>query len=47
LTDIDDFAQVNEVYGRSFAAEPPARSTIQVAALPVGFRVEIEVIAAR
>jgi len=47
LTDIGDFVQVNEVYGRSFAAEPPARSTVQVAALPVGFQVEIEVIAAR
>jgi len=47
LTDIGDFAAVNEVYGNSFTGEPPARSTVQVGALPVGFRVEIEVIAAR
>ncbi len=47
LTDMGDFAAVNDVYGKSFAGDPPARSTIQVAALPVGFRVEIEVIAAR
>jgi len=47
LADINDFAAVNEVYGRFFTEEPPARSTIQVAALPVGFQVEIEVIAAR
>jgi 2-iminobutanoate/2-iminopropanoate deaminase len=47
LTDMGDFAVVNEAYGMPFTAEPPARSTIQVAALPVGFRVEIEVIAAR
>jgi 2-iminobutanoate/2-iminopropanoate deaminase len=47
LADIADFATVNEVYGRSFTGEPPARSTFQVAALPVGFRVEIETIAAR
>jgi len=47
LTDIGDFGAVNEVYGGFFAGEPPARSTFQVAALPVGFRVEIEVIAAR
>jgi 2-iminobutanoate/2-iminopropanoate deaminase len=47
LTDMGDFAAVNEVYGRFFTSAPPARSTIQVAALPVGFRVEIEVLAAR
>jgi 2-iminobutanoate/2-iminopropanoate deaminase len=47
LADIGDFAAVNEAYGRYFTADPPARSTYQVAALPVGFRVEIEVIAAR
>ena len=38
---------VNEVYGRFFDHEPPARSTVEVANLPVGFRVEIEVVAAR
>lgn len=47
LLDIADFAAVNEVYGRCFAGPPPARSTFQVAALPAGFKVEIEVVAAR
>jgi len=47
LTDIGDFGVVNEAYGRVFTGEPPARSTFQVGALPVGFQVEIEVIAAR
>lgn len=47
LTDIADFGAVNEVYGGFFTGAPPARSTIQVAALPAGFRVEIEVVAAR
>ena len=45
LTDINDFAQVNQVYGSFFAAEPPARSTVQVAALPLGAKVEIEMVA--
>ena len=47
LTDIGDFAAVNEVYRGYFGEAPPARSTVQVAALPGGFRVEIEAIAAR
>ncbi len=47
LADMADFVKVNEVYARSFGGEPPARSTVQVAALPVGFQVEIEVSAAR
>lgn len=47
LTDIADFAAVNEVYRECFGEAPPARSTIQVAALPGGFRVEIEAVAAR
>lgn len=47
LIDIAEFAAVNEVYGRFFTGPPPARSTFQVAALPVGFKVEIEVTAAR
>ena len=47
LVDIDDFATVNEVYATYFGDEPPARSTVAVAALPGGFLVEIEVIAAR
>jgi 2-iminobutanoate/2-iminopropanoate deaminase len=47
LADIDDFARVNEVY-RSFFSEPfPARTTIQAARLPLGIRVEVDVIAAR
>lgn len=45
LVDLADFAKVNEVYGSYFDAAPPARSTIQVAALPKGARVEIEAIA--
>ena len=47
LMDIEDFVAVNEMYGKVFMDEPPARSTFQVAGLPVGFNVEIEVIAAR
>jgi len=47
LVDLADFAAVNERYGKRFPAEPPARSTVQVAALPRGARVEIEVIAHR
>src|SRR5207249_1566711 len=45
LTDLGDFQTVNEVYGSYFKQDPPARSTIQVAALPKGANVEIEVIA--
>jgi 2-iminobutanoate/2-iminopropanoate deaminase len=45
LTDLGDFAKVNEVYGRSFTGEPPARATVQVAALPRGSKVEIDAIA--
>lgn len=47
LTDMNDFATVNEVYGKVFTGEPPARSTVAVAALPKGLNVEIEVIARR
>lgn len=47
LADIDDFAVVNEVYGSFFDSDPPARSTFQAGALPGGFLVEIEVVAAR
>jgi 2-iminobutanoate/2-iminopropanoate deaminase len=47
LADIADFATVNEVYGRFMPDPPPARSTVQVAALPKGGRVEIEAIARR
>ncbi|HEX8821879.1 MAG TPA: RidA family protein [Archangium sp.] len=45
LTDLGDFAKVNEVYGRSFTGEPPARATVQVSALPRGAKVEIDAIA--
>ena len=45
VADLADFAIVNEVYGKRFPKSPPARSTVQVAALPRGARVEIELIA--
>ena len=45
LTNLADFAAMNEVYGKFFTADFPARSTVQVAALPKGANVEIEVIA--
>jgi 2-iminobutanoate/2-iminopropanoate deaminase len=47
LVDMADFTALNEVYGRFVTDPPPARSTIAVAALPKGARVEIEAIAAR
>ena len=47
LADLNDFAAVNEVYGKRFPAAPPARSTVQVAGLPKGARVEIDVVALR
>lgn len=47
LTDLADFATVNEIYGRTFVEPYPARSTVQVAALPKGGLVEIEAIAQR
>ena len=45
LTDLGDFQTVNEIYGSYFKQQPPARSTVQVAGLPKGAKVEIEVIA--
>jgi 2-iminobutanoate/2-iminopropanoate deaminase len=45
LTNLTDFAAVNGVYGAYFPESPPARSTVQVAALPRGARVEIEAVA--
>jgi len=45
LAEMGDFAAMNEVYGRYFAQEPPARSTVQAAGLPRGVRVEIDAIA--
>ena len=47
LADMNDFATVNAVYGRYMPDPPPARSTVQVAALPKAGRVEIEAIATR
>ena len=45
LTNLGDFQTVNEIYGSYFKSQPPARSTVQVSALPRGANVEIEVIA--
>ena len=45
LQDIKEFSQMNEVYAEFFAVDPPSRSTVQVAALPLGARVEIDVVA--
>lgn len=45
LADINDFGSVNEVYGSYFSRHKPARSCVEVAAIPKGARVEIEVIA--
>ena len=47
LVDMNDFAAVNDVYGRYFEGAKPARTTIAVAALPKGARVEIDAIAKR
>lgn len=46
LTDLGDFQRVNDAYASYFQADPPARSTVQVAALPKGAKVEIEAVAA-
>jgi len=45
LADMNDFASMNEVYGKYFTADPPARATVQAARLPRDARVEIECIA--
>jgi 2-iminobutanoate/2-iminopropanoate deaminase len=45
VTDLANFAVINQVYGSFFETDPPARSTVQVAALPLGAQVEIEVVA--
>ena len=44
LTDLGDFKEVNEAYTKHFTDAPPARSTVQVAALPLGSKIEIEFI---
>ncbi len=46
LSDINDFAAVNEIYASCFKSDPPARAAFAVAALPKGAKVEIEAIAA-
>ncbi len=45
MTDLADFKRMNAVYAQYFAAEPPARSTVQVAALGPGAQIEIECVA--
>jgi len=47
LVDMKDFDAVNRVYGEFFDLEPPARSCVQVSALPRGARIEIEAVAYR
>jgi enamine deaminase RidA (YjgF/YER057c/UK114 family) len=44
-TNLEDFAKVNEVYGSYFPTDPPARATVQAAALPRGASVEIDLVA--
>lgn len=45
MTDLNEFAAMNEVYAEFFATNPPARSTVEVRALPKGAKVEIETMA--
>jgi len=45
MTNLGEFAPMNEVYGSYFTTRPPARSTIQVAALPKGASIEIDIVA--
>ena len=47
MTDLGEFATMNQIFARRFGEHRPARSTVQVAALPTGARVEIEAIARR
>lgn len=47
LTDLADFQEMNRAYGSHFPGAPPARSTVQVAALPLGSNIEIEFILAK
>ena len=47
LTDMGDFKAMNEIYARHFPGKPPARTTIAVTALPLGGKVEIDVVAVR
>jgi 2-iminobutanoate/2-iminopropanoate deaminase len=45
LASLDDFQRFNQVYGRYFTQQPPARSTVEVSRLPAGARVEVECMA--
>ena len=45
VTDLRDFAVINQAYASYFPTDPPARSTVQVSALPLGASIEIEVVA--
>lgn len=47
LTDLADFATVNAIYATRFPSEPPARSCVQVAGLPGGSKIEIELVACK
>lgn len=47
MVDLSEFAAMNEVYGAYFPENPPARSCVQVAALPLGAKIEIEVVAVK
>jgi len=47
MTDLAEFPRMNEVYAKYFTKDPPARSTVQVAALPRAARIEIDAIARR
>lgn len=47
MVDLAEFARMNEVYAKYFPTDPPARSTVQVVALPRGARVEIDAVARR
>ncbi len=46
LKDMNEFPAMNEIYGRFFPAEPPARATVEVARLPRDARIEIDLVAA-
>jgi 2-iminobutanoate/2-iminopropanoate deaminase len=45
LTNFDDFAAVNQIYGKRFGDAPPARTTVQIARFPMGFLIEMDGIA--
>ena len=47
LTDMDEFAAMNQVYGEYFSSEPPARTTVEVSRLPRDVRIEVAVVASR